>query len=109
MNKTLLDRTRAMLGITGVAKSFLAEAINLINRSPSTTIGLKTSMETWKGKPIDSSLHVFGCLVYVMYNSQERTTLDPKFRKCIFLGYADNVKGYHLWVPIATRLLLAGM
>ncbi|RDX80307.1 hypothetical protein CR513_39172, partial [Mucuna pruriens] len=51
-------------------------------------------MEVWNGKPADySSLRVFGCPVYVMYNSQERTKLDPKSRICIFLGYANNVKG----------------
>ncbi|RDX94061.1 hypothetical protein CR513_23595, partial [Mucuna pruriens] len=61
-------------------------------------------MEVWNGKPADySSLRVFGCPVYVMYNSQERTKLDPKSRKCIFLGYADNVKGYRLWDPTAHK------
>ncbi|RDY02434.1 hypothetical protein CR513_14107, partial [Mucuna pruriens] len=39
-----------------------------------------------------------------MYNSQERTKLDPKSRKCIFLGYADNVKGYRLWDPTAHKI-----
>ncbi|KOM25686.1 hypothetical protein LR48_Vigan153s000800 [Vigna angularis] len=112
MNRTLLERTRAMLKTTGLAKSFWAEAVKtacyLINRSPSTAIGVKTPMEMWKGKPADySSLHVFGCPVYVMYNSQERTKLDPKSRKCIFLGYADNVKGYRLWDPTAHKIIVS--
>jgi hypothetical protein len=65
-------------------------------------------MEVWKGKPVDySSLHVFGCPVYVMYNSQERTKLDSKSRKCIFLGYADNVKGYRLWDPTARKVVIS--
>jgi len=101
MNRTLLERTRAMLQTAGLAKSFWAEAAKtacyVINRSPSTTIGLKTPMEMWNDKPADySSLHVFGCPVYVMYNTQERTKLDPKSRKCIFLGYADGVKRYRV-------------
>ena len=95
-----------------MAKSFWAEAVKtanyVINRSPSTAIGLKTPMEIWNGKPPDySSLHVFGCTVYAMYNSQERTKLDPKSRKCIFLGYADNVKGYRLWDPTAHKLVVS--
>jgi len=31
-----------------------------------------------------------------MYNPQNRIKLDTKSKKCIFLGYADSVKGYHL-------------
>ncbi|KAE8734764.1 hypothetical protein F3Y22_tig00000715pilonHSYRG00142 [Hibiscus syriacus] len=66
----------------------------LVNRSPSTAIELKTPMEMWTGKPADySNLHVFGSIVYVMYNAQEISKLDPKSRKCKFLGYADGVKG----------------
>jgi hypothetical protein len=50
-NKSLLERTRVMLKITGMAKSFWEEVVKttcyVINRSPSTTIDLKTLMEMW--------------------------------------------------------------
>jgi len=60
-------------------------------------INLKAPIEMWNGKSINySSLHVFGCPAYVMYKSQERTKLDPKSKRCIFLGYTDGVKGYRL-------------
>ncbi|KAH9753878.1 Integrase catalytic domain-containing protein [Citrus sinensis] len=100
MNKTLTERIRAMLKTTDLPNLFWAEptktACYIVNRSPSTAIGLKTAMEIWTGKPADYSyLHVFGCPVYVMYNAQERTKLDTKSKRCIFLGYADGVKGYH--------------
>ncbi|KAE8711089.1 Retrovirus-related Pol polyprotein from transposon TNT 1-94 [Hibiscus syriacus] len=57
MNRTLLERTRAMLRDAGLEKSFWAEAVNtacyLVNRAPSTAIELKTPMEMWTGmKPI---------------------------------------------------------
>ncbi|KAE8702857.1 Detected protein of unknown function [Hibiscus syriacus] len=102
MNITLLERTRVMLRDAGLEKSFWVEAANtaccLVNRAPSTTIELKTPMEMWTGKPANySNLHVFGSIVYVMYNSQEISKLDLKFRKCKFLGYADGVKGFRLW------------
>ncbi|KAE8725167.1 Eukaryotic translation initiation factor 3 subunit E [Hibiscus syriacus] len=98
MNRTLLERTRAMLRDAGLEKSFWVEAVNtacyLVNRAISTAIELKTPMEMWTGKPADySNLHVFGSIVYVMYNSQEISKLDPKSRKCKFLGYPDGVKG----------------
>lgn len=41
-----------------------------------------------------------------MYNAQERTKLDPKFRRCTFLGYADGVKGYRLWDPTAHKIVI---
>ncbi|KAE8678570.1 hypothetical protein F3Y22_tig00111403pilonHSYRG00065 [Hibiscus syriacus] len=109
MNRTLLERTRAMLRDTCLEKSFWAEAVNtacyLVNRAPSTAIELKTPIEMWTGKPANySNLHVFGSIVYMMYNSQEISKLDPKSRKCKFLGYADGVKGYRLWDPTARKI-----
>ncbi|KAH9647728.1 hypothetical protein KPL70_025300 [Citrus sinensis] len=99
MNRTLTERIRAMLKTAGLPNLFWAEAAKIacyiVNWSPSTAIGLKMAMEMWTGKPADYSyLHAFGCPVYVMYNAQERTKLDPKSKRCIFLGYADGVKGY---------------
>ncbi|KAH9789507.1 Integrase catalytic domain-containing protein [Citrus sinensis] len=83
-------------------------ACYIVNRSPSTAIRLKTAMEMWTGKPADYSyLHAFGCPVYVMYNAQERTKLDAKSRRCIFLGYADGVKGYRLWDPTAHKIVIS--
>ena len=61
----------------------------------------------WIGKPVNySSLHIFRCPTYVMYNDQERTNQDSKSRKCIFLGYVDGVKGYYLWDPIAHKVVI---
>ena len=41
-----------------------------------------------------------------MYNEQERTKLDPKSKKYIFLGYANWVKGYLLWDPTARKIII---
>ncbi|GJV47756.1 retrovirus-related pol polyprotein from transposon TNT 1-94 [Tanacetum coccineum] len=60
------------------------------------------------GKPVKySDLHIFGSPVYVTYNSQETTKLDLKSRKCLFLMYADGVKGYRLWDPTAYKLVIS--
>ncbi|KAH9707327.1 Integrase catalytic domain-containing protein [Citrus sinensis] len=112
INRTLTEKIRAMLRTAGLPNSFWAEAAKtacyIVNRSPSTAIGLKTAMEMWTGKPTDYSyLHAFGCPVYVMYNAQERTKLDPKSRIYIFLGYADGVKGYRLWDPTAHEIVIS--
>jgi len=64
-------------------------------------------MEMWQRRPPNySSLYIFGCHVYVTYNSQERTKLDLNSRKCIFLGYADGVKGYRLWDPTTRKVVV---
>ncbi|GJY85743.1 gag-pol polyprotein [Tanacetum coccineum] len=81
--KTLFKRARAMLATASLGKSFWAEAVNT------------------------TYLHIFGSLVYVMYNTQETTKLDPKSRKCLFLGYADGVKGYRLWDPTAHKVVVS--
>ena len=109
MNRTLTEWIRAMLMTAGLPNSFWAEAAKtayyIVNWSSSTTIGLKTAMEMWTGKPADYSyLHAFGCPVY---NAQERTKLDPKSRRCIFLGYADGVKRYRLWDPTAHKIVIS--
>ncbi|GJW36958.1 retrovirus-related pol polyprotein from transposon TNT 1-94 [Tanacetum coccineum] len=80
----------------------------MINRSPSTTIELKIPMEMWTRKPINySDLHIFGSHVYVMYNTQETTKLDPKSRKCLFLRLADGVNWYRLWDPTAHKVVVS--
>ncbi|GJW74329.1 gag-pol polyprotein [Tanacetum coccineum] len=62
----------------------------------------------WTGKSVNYlDLYIFGSLVYVMYNSKETTKLDPKSRKCLFLGYADGVKGYHLWDPTDHKVVVS--
>ncbi|GJZ19365.1 retrovirus-related pol polyprotein from transposon TNT 1-94 [Tanacetum coccineum] len=112
MNKTLLERARAMLATARLGKSFWVEAVNtacyVINCSPSTAVELKTPIEMWTGKPVNySDLHIIESPVYVVYNTQETTKLDPKSRKCLFLGYVDGVKGYHLWDPTAHKVVVS--
>ena len=37
--------------------------------------------------------------------SGERSKLDSKSRKCIFLGFEKGVKGYRLWDPISRKTI----
>ncbi|KAH9794218.1 hypothetical protein KPL71_004820 [Citrus sinensis] len=112
MNRTLTERIRAMLRTAGLPNLFWAEAAKtacyIVNRSPSIAIGLKTAMEMWTKKPADYSyVHAFECHVYVMYNAQQRTKLDAKSRRCIFLGYADGIKWYRLWDLTAHKIVIS--
>jgi hypothetical protein len=70
----------------------------LVNRSPSSTLDDKTPHEVWSGKkPSLQNLRVFGCDDYVHVPKENRSKLDKKAEKCIFIGYKDGVKGYKLW------------
>ena len=56
----------------------------IINQSPSTTINLKLPIRIWTGKPADySCFHIFWSLVYMMYNTQEVSELNLKFKKYV--------------------------
>ena len=52
----------------------------------------------WSGmKPAVKFLRVSGCDAYAHVPDEKRTKLDPKSRKCIFLGYVEGTKCYHLY------------
>jgi hypothetical protein len=58
----------------------------------------KTPHEVWSGKkPSLQHLRVFGCDAYVHVPKENRSKMDKKDEKCIFIGYKDGVKGYNLW------------
>lgn len=88
-----------MLSNANLSKNFWGETVvtatYVINRSPSTTIGLKTPEEKWSGHPPNlENLRVFG---YVAYAHINQGKLEPRALKCMFLGYPERVKGYRLW------------
>ena len=98
-----------MLSNSGLSKDFWAEAINtacyLVNRSPSTAIECKTHFEVWSSTPADySNLRVFGCPAYAHMNDGK---LEPRAKKCIFLGYALGTKGNRLWCRDSKSLRLS--
>ena len=100
-----------MLFQADLHKSFWAEACNhacyLVNRSPSTTIDLKTPFEVFFGTPANySDLKIFGCPAYAHVNDGK---LEPRALKCIFLGYPSGVKGYRLWCvePKSPKFLIS--
>lgn len=110
MNRTLVEKVRCMLSNAGLTKGFWGEAIkyasHLVNHLPSATIGGKTPMEKWFGKPITDydSLHVWGCSAY--YHVME-SKLDPRAKKAIFLGFTSGVKGYRLWCLESKKVVLS--
>lgn len=102
MNRTLTERARSLRVQSGLPKNFWAEAVNtsayLINRGPSVPLEHKIPEEVWSGKEVKlSHLRVFGCVAYVHISDQGRNKLDPKSKKCTFIGYGEDEFGYRLW------------
>ena len=109
MNRTLMEKVRCLLSNSGLPKSFWAEAAVtacfLVNRSPSTAIDKKTPEEVWSSSPPNySDLRIFGCPAYAHVDNGK---LEPRSRKCIFLGYMSGVKSYKLWCPELSKIIVS--
>ncbi|PKI43781.1 hypothetical protein CRG98_035792 [Punica granatum] len=90
MNRTILERTQIAY---------------LINKSPLAAIKCMTANKKGTGSPANyADLKVFRCPAYAHVKEGK---LDPRAKKCIFLGHADEVKGYRLWYPDGSKLIIS--
>jgi len=79
---------------------------NSINRSPTTTLDGGIPEEVWIGKRVNySHLKLFGCEAFVHIPKENRTNIDDKSMKCVFLGYADGEFCYRLWDPVNNKVI----
>jgi hypothetical protein len=86
-------------------KKFLQNSI--LNRSPSTKINCKIPEEVWTCHSCDfSNLRIFFCDAYALISKDQRSKLDPRSKKYVFVGYGDGVKGYILWDPTSQKLII---
>ena len=111
MNRIIHENLRSMLSNAQLLDGFWAEAlataIHLINRSPNKRIEMRVAQELWSGKaPSYKHLRVFGCEAYCHIPKENRNKLQPKSKKCVFLGYGESGKmGFRLWDPEAQRIV----
>src|ERR1044072_2549439 len=83
-------------------------ACYLVDRSPRASLKGKVAEKVWMGNPIDiSNLRIFGSPAYVHISSEDQSKLEPKSRRCIFIGYNKGVKGYKLWDPTKKKLVVS--
>ncbi|KAG2849693.1 hypothetical protein PC113_g17343 [Phytophthora cactorum] len=102
MNRTIMEKARSMLYYKGVTTLWWAEAVStavyLINRSTNSTHPDMTPYQmAFKEKPRMDHLRVLGSIGYAHVDKAKRTKLEPKSFKCMFLGYAENSKGYRVY------------
>ena len=101
-NRTIMEGVRSSLYHSQLPLSFWAEAVVYIvytfNRTYSRVHGNHTPFELYTSiKPSLSHHRPFGCPVYVNIPVQLRKKLDAKSRQGIFVGYAEESKGYRVW------------
>lgn len=101
MNRTLVERARAMLEHMQVAKKWWAEALNtavyITNRLPCAAHPDKTPYEVCFGqRPDVSHYRVFGSKGFAHIDKHKRSKFDSKAFACMFLGYSDTTKGYRV-------------
>lgn len=47
------------------------------------------------------------CPTFVHESSDKWSKLDPKSKKRVFVGYFNGVKGFKLWDPTSTKMVIS--
>lgn len=106
LNRTLVERVRAMIHASGLPKNLWGEAIMhatwLKNRSSTRRLGNKTPYEMlYKKAPDLSNLPVWGCRVKV--HDPSGSKLDARARDGHWLGFDAESDGHRVyWVDSKT-------
>ena len=113
-NRHLLEVGRALMFHMNVPTHLWGDAIltscYLINRMPTRVLNYATPLQTLKNSfpnthlTSDLPLKFFYCTVFVHVPTHLRSKFDPRTKKCIFLGYAPNKKGYKCFNPITRKI-----
>ena len=87
--------------------------VHLINNLQSQTNGNKRSSELisqhfvrdriWSHLPMT----IYGCIVYLHDHASERSKLDPRAKKCAFVGYSSTKKAYRCYHPLTQKLYIS--
>ena len=94
-NRTILERTKAILADTEFPKKLWMEiastVVYLKNRSPTSSLDGKTPYEAWHGKKPDlSHLQMISRTAYVHVSKDTRRKLDFNSRECRLVGYGGT-------------------
>ena len=103
-NRHIAEIARELMSKKEMPQSFWAEALHTIvyimNRTPTAAIHDITPKKRFIGTKLEvSHLKVFGCIPYVHVPDELRTKLNLKAKKCIFVGYSLEQKGYRCYNP----------
>ena len=113
-NRHLLEVGSALMFYMNVPTHLWGNAIltscHLINRMPTRVLNYATHLQTLKNTfpntclTSDLPLKNFGCTEFVHVPTHFRSKFDPRTKKCIFLGYTPNKKGYKCFNPTTRKI-----
>ncbi|CAL2246759.1 unnamed protein product [Prunus armeniaca] len=112
-NIQLLEVVRASLFGANMPRSFWGEAVisaaYFINRIPSSILHFQTPLQTLHHHiqtPPTPNLEprIFSCVVFIHLHDHQRSKLDPRAEKCVFIGYAPHQKGYRCYHPPSQKI-----
>ncbi|CAN0913556.1 Retrovirus-related Pol polyprotein from transposon TNT 1-94, partial [Linum grandiflorum] len=114
-NRHLLDVARSLMFTHNVPKHLWGEAVltatYLINRMPSRVLDFKTPRRVLlddfphlSSFSADLPPRVFGCTVFIHNSAPNRSKLDPRAVKGVFIGYSTTQKGYKCYHPPTKRV-----
>ncbi len=109
-NRTIMECARSLILAQRLGLEFWGEAVNtavyIKNWCPTKVLDSKTPQEAWSGrKPDVSHLKVFGCKAFAHVPDEKRTKLESKSMPCVFLGYYEATKAYHL-ICVKTKRII---
>jgi len=102
-NRHILEVTRSLLIDGNVSSHLSGEAVRstvyLINQTPSSMLNFRRPLDVLSDHCILPSIvslppHIFGCVIYVHLHPHQRTKLEERALKCVFVGYGSTQKGY---------------
>ena len=98
----VMDHVRCMRLHVGLPLYFWDDVVNttvyLINRGHSSALDAGIPEVAWIGKQVKYSfMRTFGCESFVHIDTNDRTNLEDKSKKCTFIGYRVDDFGYRLW------------
>lgn len=101
-HRHILNVSRALLFQASLHIKFWGEAIlsavYLINRTPSAILKHKSPFEVLhESQPSYDQLKVFGCLCFVHHRARDKDKFSYRSRRCIFVGYPYNQKGWKVY------------
>jgi len=101
---TLKEMANCMLQSKRLSLCFWAEAINcdnyIVNHTPTKALKNIRPEEAWSSiKPYVRHFRVFGSEAWAHILDEKHKAVEPKNKKCIFVGYSKDVKGYKLLQP----------
>jgi len=86
-----------------------ATVVYLLNKTPIIAIHVRVTpeMKLTGFRPDIGHLKVFRSIAYVHVLDEKRRKFDPKAKKCIFIGYAQDMKAYKCYNPNTRQVLIS--